>query len=73
MPGAEMKLTTFQVHRSWFIRAALVLAATVLADAATARFVERPILWCTLIASSLPLTMLVFVAFPILGQESRKS
>jgi hypothetical protein len=68
-----MELTAFQVHKSWFTRAALVLVTTVFAVGATAYFVERPILWCALIASSLPLTMFVFVALPVLRQESHKS
>lgn len=68
-----MKLTAFQTHKSWLIRAALVLVATGLADVAVVWFVQRPILWATLVAGSLPLSMLVFVAFPILREESRKS
>jgi hypothetical protein len=67
-----MKLTAFQVHKSWLIRAALVLVITGLADGATAWFVQRPFFWCTLIASSLPVSMIVFVVIPILRQESRK-
>ena len=70
---AGMKLTAFQVHQSWLIRAALVLMVTVLADGLTAWFVSRPILWCTLIACSLPISMVVFVVIPILRQEKRKS
>jgi len=68
-----MKLTAFQTHKSWLIRAVLVLVATCLADAAVVWFAPRPILWAGLIAGSLPLTMLVFVAFPILREEGRKS
>jgi hypothetical protein len=68
-----MKLTAFQVHKSWLIRTALVLVVTVLADGLTAWFVPRPFRWCTLIASSLPISMVVFVAIPILRQERRKS
>ena len=69
---AQMTPTAFQVHKSWAIPAALVLTATGLADGITAWFVTRPILWCTLIAASLPLTMFAFVAWPILRQGSRK-
>jgi hypothetical protein len=68
-----MELTAFQVHKSWLIRATLVLVTTVLAVGLTANFAPRPVLWCTLIASTLPLTMLVFVALPVLRQERRKS
>jgi hypothetical protein len=73
MLESRMKLTAFQTHKSWLIRAALVLVATGLADVAVVWFVQRPILWATLVAGSLPLSMLVFVAFPILREESRKS
>jgi hypothetical protein len=68
-----MEHGAFQVHKGWFIRAALILIVTVLAVGTTAYFVERPILWCSLVASSLPLTMFVFVALPLLRQESRRS
>jgi hypothetical protein len=75
MPYLEprMKSTAWQVHKSWVIRAALVLVVTGLADAATACLAPRPILGCTLIASSLPLSMIVFVLIPILRQESQES
>ena len=68
-----MKPTAFQVHKSWLIPAALVLVVTGLADGLTAWFVPHPIRWCTLIASSLPLSLVFLVAFPILRQERRKS
>jgi hypothetical protein len=68
-----MKLTAFQTHKSWLIRAVLVLVATGLAEVAVVWFVPRPILWVTLIAGSLTLTMLFFVAFPTLREESQKS
>jgi hypothetical protein len=68
-----MKLTAFQTHKSWLIRAVLVLAVTGLAEVAVVWYVRRPILWATLIAGSLTLSMLVFLAFPILREESRKS
>jgi hypothetical protein len=68
-----MTRTAWQVHRSWFIRAALVLVITCLAEGATAWFVQRPILWVALIAGTLPLSMMFFVAMPVLRQESRKS
>jgi hypothetical protein len=68
-----MKLTAFQVHKSWFLPAAAVLIATGLADGAVVWFVPLPVLWATLIAGSLPLTMFFFVAMPLLRQEGRKS
>jgi hypothetical protein len=69
MLGARMKPNVFQVHKSWLIRAALVLLATGLAEGVVAWFAQRPILWATLIASTLPLSMFVLVAIPILRQE----
>jgi len=68
-----MKWTAWHVHKSWFIAAALVLLVTGLADAVAACVAQRPIFWCTLIGSSLPLTMFLFVVIPLLRQESRKS
>lgn len=65
-----MQPTAFQVHKSWFIRAALVLVATGVAECVTVWLVQRPLLWAILIASTLPLSMIVFVLFPLLRQES---
>jgi hypothetical protein len=70
---ARVKLTAFQVHKSWLIRAALVLVVTVVADGAVVWFAHRPILWAALIGGSLPLSMTIFVAIPILREEGRKS
>ena len=68
-----MQLTAFQVHKSWLIRAVLVLLITVLVDGTVVWFVQRPLLWAVLIPATLPLSMFVFVANPILREESRKS
>jgi len=68
-----MMLTALQVHKSWLIPAAIVLVVTAMADGLTAWLVPRPILWCTLIASSLPISMVVFVIIPILRRERQKS
>jgi hypothetical protein len=67
-----MKPTAFQVHRFWLIRAVLVLVATCLADAIAVWFAQRPIFWAALIGSSLPFSMVVFVAIPILREQNRK-
>jgi len=68
-----MNLTAaFRVHKSWFVPTTLVLVITSLADCAVAWFVKRPVFWCTLIASTLPLSMIVFVAFPLQRVQSRK-
>lgn len=68
-----MTLTAFQVHKSWLIRAVLVLVATGVAEGAVVWFAQRPTLWVTLIGASLPLTLIVFVLFPILREERRRS
>jgi hypothetical protein len=68
-----MKPTAFQVHKFWLIRAALVLVVTVLADGVVVWFAQRPIIWAALIGSSLPFSMVVFVAIPLLREERRKS
>jgi hypothetical protein len=73
MPATHMKLTAFQVHKLWLIRAVLVLVLTCLAEGIVVWFLPRPIFWATLIGSSLPFTMVVFVAIPLLREESRKS
>jgi hypothetical protein len=70
MSNAGPELTALQAHKSWLIRAALVLLVTVVTDGAIAPFMRRPVLWAVLIASTLPLSMIVFVLFPILRQES---
>jgi hypothetical protein len=69
----RMEPSAFQVHKSWFIRAVLVLMVTVLADGAVVWFAQRPILWAALIAGSLPLSMYFFVAVPVLRDEGRKA
>jgi hypothetical protein len=68
-----MKLTAFQVHKFWFVRAMLVLVLTVLAEGIVVWFAQRPLFWAALIGSSLPLSMIVVVAFPVLREERRKS
>jgi hypothetical protein len=68
-----MQLTPLQAHKSWLMRAELALVVTVLADGVVVWFVQRPIFWAALVGSSLPLSMVVFVAFPILREQRRKS
>jgi len=63
----------WQVHEFWFIRAALVLLVTVCADAAVGWFAARPSPWIVLIPGSLPLSMYIFVALPIVKQAERDS
>jgi hypothetical protein len=64
-----MRLTAFQVHKSWLIPAALVLVITALAAAAVGWFAAKPFPWVVLIAGSLPLSLFFFVARPVLKQS----
>jgi len=68
-----MKLTSFQVHKSWFIPAVLVLSITVALDAIVAWRVPNPFPWLGLISGSLPLSMWVFVGWPLLKRETQNS
>ena len=61
-----MSLTALQVHRSWLIRAVMVLVTTVMAVAAVGWFAAKPFPWVGLIAGSLPLSMFIFVVRPLL-------
>jgi hypothetical protein len=69
---AGMKLTSFQVHKFWLIRAVLVLMVTCLADGIAVWYAQRPIFWAALIGSSLPFSMVVFVTIPTLREQRRK-
>jgi peptidoglycan/LPS O-acetylase OafA/YrhL len=61
----------WRVHRWWFTRAALVLLVTVLIEAAVGGFVAKPFPWIALVAGSLPFTLFVFVALPLVKKEER--
>ena len=67
-----MELTAFQVHKSWLIPAMLVLVITVLADGAVGWFAAKPFPWVVLIPGTLPLSMFIFVAIPLLKQAERE-
>jgi hypothetical protein len=66
-------LAAFQVHKSWFIPAVLVLVVTGLADAGVAQFVTRPLPWVVIIPATIPLSLFVFVGMPLLREERRKA
>jgi hypothetical protein len=70
---ARMIQTAFQTHKSWLMRAALVLTITCLIDATVGWFAAKPFPWVVLIPGSLPLTMFFFVARPLLKQAERES
>jgi len=65
----EMSPNAFEVHRSWFIPAALILCITGALDAIVAWLVPNPFPWLGLISGSLPLTMFFFVAWPLIRKE----
>jgi hypothetical protein len=67
-----MKLSAFQVHKSWLIRAVLVLVVTCLMNAIVGWFAAKPFPWVVLIAASLPLSMFIIVAIPLLKQAGRE-
>jgi hypothetical protein len=65
-----MKLSAFQVHRSWLMRMVLVLAITCLVDGTAVWFAARPMLWAALIPATLPLSIFFFVALPVMRAEN---
>jgi hypothetical protein len=54
-------------------RAALPLVATGLIEAAVGGLAARPFPWVVLIPATLPLSLMVFVAFPALKEAERES
>jgi hypothetical protein len=65
--------SVWQMHRSWALRAMLVLAATALLEAAVVWLAPRPVLWAALVAGTLPLTLVFFVAFPLIRRAGGKA
>lgn len=68
-----MKPTAFQVHKSWFIPAALVLCITVAIDAIVGWRAPKPFPWNVFIPGTLPLTMFIFVGRPLIRRETQDS
>lgn len=68
-----MKLIVWHVHQWWLRRAVLVLVATVLVEVAIVSMVEHPIRLVVWVAGSLPLSMVFFVAIPLLRRESKET
>jgi hypothetical protein len=66
-----MTPTAFQVHKSWFIPATLVLCITCALDAIVAWLVPKPFPWLGLISGSVPLTMFIFVGWPLIRKETQ--
>ena len=66
-------MTAWPVNRWWVTRAALVLVVTCLIDAAVGGLAAKPFPWVVLIPATLPLSMIFFVAIPLLMKEERGS
>jgi hypothetical protein len=66
-------MTAWQVHKWWVTRTVLLLVATSLIDAAVGGLAANPFPWVVLIPGTLPLTMMSFVAFPLLNKANRES
>jgi hypothetical protein len=63
----------WQTHSFWAVRVALVLIATAVAEVLVVWLVPQPIVWVALIAGSLPLSMILLVALPVLRREGGKT
>jgi hypothetical protein len=66
-------MTAWQVHKWWVMRTALVLLVTCSIDAAIGGLAAKPFPWVVLIPSTLPLSMICFLAKPLLKKEERES
>jgi hypothetical protein len=73
MLETEIKLTAFQVHKSWVLPTLLVLLATCLTYGVVASLAAKPFPWVLLIPGSLPLSMYFFVGRPLLRKEKQDS
>jgi hypothetical protein len=68
-----MQHTAFQVHKSWIIPAVLLLSVTGAIEAIVGWLAPKPLPWIALIAGSLPLTLFIFVAWPLIRRETQDS
>jgi hypothetical protein len=66
-----MTASAIQVHKGWLIRASTVLVVTCLLDAAVGWLAAKPFPWVVLIPATLPLSMFIFVAVPMLRRAER--
>jgi hypothetical protein len=66
-----MTASAIQVHKWWFIRASTVLVVTCLLDAAVGWLAAKPLPWVVLIPATLPLSMFIFVALPMMKRAER--
>jgi hypothetical protein len=66
-----MKLSAFQVHKSWLMPAVLVLIVTCLIYGFVGSIATKPFPWILLIPGSLPLSMYFFVSRPLLKKRRK--
>jgi len=66
-------MKAWHVHKWWVMRTALVLLVTCSIDAAVGGLAAKPFPWVVLIPGTLPLSMIFFVAWPLLKKEERES
>jgi hypothetical protein len=66
-----MKLTAFQVHKSWLLPTLLILLATCLTYGVVGSLVAKPFPWVLLIPGSLPLSTYFFFGRPLLRKEKQ--
>ena len=68
-----MSSSAWQVHGFWVVRTAQVLLVTALAEVVVVWSMHQPIRWVALVAGTLPLSLLVFAALPLIRGEARPS
>jgi hypothetical protein len=62
----------WHTHKGWLTRAAAVIVLTGLTEALTVYFVPHPLRYLAWISGSLPLTMFLFVAWPLIKAHDQK-
>jgi hypothetical protein len=66
-------MTAWHVHKWWVTRTALILVTTSLIDAAVGGLAAKPFPWVVLITGALPLSLMFFIAIPLLKKAERDS
>jgi len=66
-------MTAWQVHKWWVTRTALLLVVTSLIDAVVGGLAAKPFPWVVLIPATLPLSLMFFVAIPLLKKAEREA
>jgi hypothetical protein len=67
-----MDKSAWRTHKGWLTRAVVVIVLTGLAEAITVCFVRQPLRYVAWISGSLPLTMFLFVAWPLIKDHDVK-